>query len=73
MSRFTSSIAVGGAIHPQEYAMDEVERKKFFEMMREIQSHKNLRLRFVAHARKMAADPAWCAKRAAELRKRAKS
>ena len=51
--------------------MNEVERKKFFEMMQQIQTDKSLRSRVVADVRKLAAVPAWCAKRAAELRRQA--
>jgi len=50
--------------------MREVERKQFFEMMRQIRSDKELRVRVVADVRKLAADPGWCSKRVAELRKR---
>ncbi len=52
--------------------MNENERKKFFKMMQQIHSDKLLRLRFVADVRKLAADPVWCAKRAAELRKKSR-
>jgi hypothetical protein len=49
---------------------NDTERKKFFEMMRQIHADTDLRRRIVADVRKLAADPTWCAKRAVELRKR---
>lgn len=50
--------------------ISEVEREQFFAMMRQLHSDKELRSRVVADIRELAADPAWCAERSAELRKR---
>ena len=47
--------------------MSEFERQKFFEMMRQVHADKALRTQIVADVRKLAADPVWCAERAAEL------
>jgi len=52
---------------------DEIERQKFFAMMRQIHADQALRKSAVADVRKLAADPIWCAERAAELRKQAES
>jgi hypothetical protein len=53
--------------------MNEFERKKFFKMMQQVHADKLLRFRVLADVRKLAADPVWCAKRAVELRRQAKS
>jgi hypothetical protein len=53
--------------------MTDVERREFFEMVRQIQADKALRAQVVAEVRKLAADPIWCAERAAELTKEAES
>jgi hypothetical protein len=53
--------------------MTDIERRKFFKMMQQIHADKALRATVVADVRKLAADPIWCAERAAELRKQAAS
>ncbi len=42
--------------------MDQTERERFFKMMQQVHADKALRANFVANARRLAADPAWCAK-----------
>ena len=51
--------------------MTEIERREFFEMVRQIRADKALRTQVVADVRKLAADPIWCGERAAELAKQA--
>jgi hypothetical protein len=53
--------------------MTDIERREFFEMMRQIHADKALRAKVVADARQLATDPVWCAERAARLRTRAAS
>jgi len=53
--------------------MTDIERREFFEMMRQIHADKALRAKVVADVRQLATDPIWCAERAAELTKRAAS
>ena len=51
--------------------MTDIERREFFEMMRQIHVDKALRAKVVADVRQLATDTISCAERAAELRKRA--
>ncbi len=53
--------------------MTDVERREFFEMVRQIRADKALRAQVVADVRKLVADPIWCAERAAELINEAES
>ena len=53
--------------------MTDVERREFFEMVRQIQADKALRTQVVADVRRLAADPIWCAERAEQLRQQAES